>query len=48
MDVMIEVHTQALYDEIFKAIEVFGKYGSYRVRPKATVYTTVQDSGEKG
>ena len=24
MDVMIEVHTQELYDEIFKAMEVFG------------------------
>ena len=39
MDVMIEVHTQALYDEIFKAMEVFDKCGSYGVRPEATVYT---------
>ena len=39
MDVMIEVHTQALYDEIFKAMEVFGKCGSYGLRLEATVYT---------
>ena len=39
MDVMIEVHTQALYDEIFKAMEVFGKCRSYGLRPEATVYT---------
>ena len=39
MDVMIEVHTQALYDEIFKVMEVFGKCESYGLRPEATVYT---------
>ena len=39
MNVMIEVHTQALYDEIFKAMEVFDKCGSYGLRPKAIVYT---------
>ena len=39
MDVVIEVHTQALYDEIFKAMEVFGKCGSYGLRLEATVYT---------
>ena len=47
MDVMIEVHTQALYDEIFKAMEVFGKCGSYGVRPEATVYTKYKTVAKK-
>ena len=47
MDVMIEVHTQALYDEIFKAMEVFGKCGSFGLRPEGTVYTKYK-IGKKG
>ena len=47
MDVMIEVHTQALYDEIFKAMEVFGKCGSYGLRPEATVYTKYKTVAKK-
>ena len=47
MDVMIEVHTQALYDEIFKAMEVFGKCGSYGLRLEATVYTKYKIVGKK-
>ena len=47
MDVMIEVHTQELYDEIFKAMEVFGKCGSYGLRPEATVYTKYKTVAKK-
>ena len=47
MDVMIEVHTQALYDEIFKAMKVFGKCGSYGLRPKAIVYTKYKTMAKK-
>ena len=47
MDVMIEVHTQALYDEIFKAIEVFGKCESYGLRPEATVYIKYKTVAKK-
>ena len=47
MDVMIEVHTQALYDEIFKAMEVFGKCGSYGLRLEATVYTKYKTVAKK-
>ena len=47
MDVVIEVHTQALYDEIFKAMEVFGKCGSYGLRSEATVYTKYKTMAKK-
>ena len=47
MDVMIEVHTQALYDEIFKAMEVFSKCGSYGVKPEATMYTKYKTMAKK-
>ena len=47
MDVMIEMHTQELYDEIFKAMEVFGKCGSYGLRPEATVYTKYKTVAKK-
>ena len=47
MDVVIGVHTQALYDEIFKAMEVFGKCGSYGLRPEATVYTKYKTVAKK-
>ena len=47
MDVMIEVHTQELYDEIFKAMEVFGKCESYGLRPEATVYTKYKTVAKK-
>ena len=39
VDVVIEVHTQALYDEIFKAMKIFGECESYGLRPEATIYT---------
>ena len=39
IDAIIEVHTQALYDEIFKAMKIFGECGSYGLRPEAMVYT---------
>ena len=47
MDVMIEVHTQALYDEIFKAMEVFDKCESYGLRPEATMYTKYKTVAKK-
>ena len=40
VDVVIEVHTQALYDEIFEAMKVFGECRSYSIHK-------VQDSDEK-
>ena len=46
-NVVIEVHTQALYDEIFEAIKVFGECGSYGLRPEAAVYTKYKTVAKK-
>jgi len=47
VDVVIEVHTQALYDEIFEAMKLFGECGSYGLRPEATVYTKYKTVAKK-
>ena len=47
VDVVIEVHTQALYEEIFEAMKLFGECGSYGLRPEATVYTKYKTVAKK-
>lgn len=47
VDVVIEVHTQALYDEIFKTMKLFGECRSYGLRPEATVYTKYKTVAKK-
>ena len=47
IDAVIEVHRQALYNEIFKAMKVFGEYGSYGLKPKAIVYTKYKTVAKK-